>query len=165
MFPDYYKLFDLSPNSSKEEIKKRYRELVKKYHPDVNKKPDATSKMQEIQEAYFILYDEEARSRYNIQYEKIYGNNDSRYESNKSSFGGQTHNEGSKQKTFEFDDPILERWILNAQKQAFYFVKNTYKDATGIAASGCAYYFKALGVCILIFVFIIFIIRACKTFT
>ena len=73
MLPDFYKVFGLDKTATKEDIKKRYRELAKKYHPDVNKNPDATQKMQEILEAYYILNDDEARIRYDIQYEKVYG--------------------------------------------------------------------------------------------
>lgn len=50
-----YKIFGLNPESSEEEIRKRYRELVKKFHPDVNKNPNAEKKFIEIQEAYEIL--------------------------------------------------------------------------------------------------------------
>ena len=47
-----YKLFGLSPGASEEEIRKRYRELVKKFHPDVNKDANAEKKFIEIQTAY-----------------------------------------------------------------------------------------------------------------
>jgi hypothetical protein len=47
-----YKLFGLSPGASEEEIRKRYRELVKKFHPDVNKDANAEKKFIEIQAAY-----------------------------------------------------------------------------------------------------------------
>jgi hypothetical protein len=47
-----YKLFELSPGASEEEIRKRYRELVKKFHPDVNKDANAEKKFIEIQTAY-----------------------------------------------------------------------------------------------------------------
>jgi len=47
-----YKVFGLIPGASEEEIRKRYRELVKKFHPDVNKDANADKKFIEIQEAY-----------------------------------------------------------------------------------------------------------------
>lgn len=47
-----YKVFGLKPGASEEEIRKRYRELVKKFHPDVNKDTNADKKFIEIQEAY-----------------------------------------------------------------------------------------------------------------
>lgn len=163
MLPDYYRIFGLPKTATKEEIKKRYRELAKKYHPDVNKSPDATAKMQEIQEAYYILYDDEARSRYDFQYDKIYGSKKEDFKS--SNTNNQTRNDSTKQKSYEFDDPILEKWILNAKRQAVEFVKNFYRDTKGIAASGCSYYFKALGICIIVFFVIIILIRIFAAFT
>lgn len=159
MLPDYYKIFGLSKSATKEEIKKRYRELAKKYHPDVNKSPDATAKMQEIQEAYYILSDEEAKIRYDIQYDRIYGSQKQEFKSEEQHRTYQTENENTKQKDNQFDDPILEKWILNAKRQAVDFVKHLYRDTKGIAASGCSYYFKALGICIVVFFVIVLLIR------
>ncbi len=52
---DYWKILNLSEDSTLEKIKKAYRELVKKYHPDHNPSPDANRRFQEIQEAYDYL--------------------------------------------------------------------------------------------------------------
>lgn len=164
MLPDYYKIFGLNKTATEEEIKKRYRELAKKYHPDVNKGSDATAKMQEIQEAYYILYDEEARARYDIQYDRIYGSKKQEFKEDTQSKARQTQNENSEQKSYQFDDPVLEKWILNAKRQAVDFVKNLYRDTKGIAASGCSYYFKALGICIAIFFLIVILIRIFRAF-
>ena len=159
MLPDYYKIFGLNVNSSKEEIKKRYRELAKKYHPDVNRSPNATARMQEIQEAYFILSDDEARERYDLQYNRIYGDIKEGRKESKQSSESQKKEKNSGQNTYHNDDPILEKWIINAKRQALDFVKSLYRDTKGIAASGCSYYFKALGICIVIFFIIIIGIR------
>ena len=48
MFKDYYAILEVPSNASKAEIKKNYRRLAKKWHPDVNQGIDTTSKMQEI---------------------------------------------------------------------------------------------------------------------
>lgn len=61
---DYYEVLGVSKGSSKEDIKKAYRKLVKKYHPDVNKEPDAEEKFKEVQEAYEVLSDDSKRSAY-----------------------------------------------------------------------------------------------------
>jgi molecular chaperone DnaJ len=61
---DYYKVLGVKKDASKEELKKAYRQLVKKYHPDVNKEADAEEKFKEIQEAYETLSDEGKRSAY-----------------------------------------------------------------------------------------------------
>ena len=62
---DYYKILSVSPSASQEEIKKAYRRLAKKYHPDVNRGDVAAEeKFKEIQEAYEVLSDEQKRRQY-----------------------------------------------------------------------------------------------------
>ena len=65
MSKDYYKILEVDKNSSEKDIKKSYRRLSKKYHPDLN--PDneeAENKFKEIAEAYTILSDKEKKSNY-----------------------------------------------------------------------------------------------------
>ena len=50
-----YKILEISPNTSPEEAKKKYRELTKKYHPDVNKEPGAEDRFKKINEAYNVI--------------------------------------------------------------------------------------------------------------
>jgi len=61
---DYYDVLNVPKKASKEEIKKAYRKLALKYHPDRNKSPDAEEKFKELSEAYAILSDEEKRMQY-----------------------------------------------------------------------------------------------------
>ena len=61
---DYYEVLGIAKGASSEEIKKAYRQLAKKYHPDVNKEPDAEAKFKEVQEAYDVLNDPQKRSQY-----------------------------------------------------------------------------------------------------
>jgi len=61
---DYYDILGVSKNASSEEIKKSYKQLAKKYHPDVNKENNAEHKFKEISEAYAVLSDEKKRQQY-----------------------------------------------------------------------------------------------------
>ena len=61
---DYYEVLGLQKGASDDEIKKAYRSLAKKYHPDLNKEPGAEEKFKEINEPYETLSDPQKRSRY-----------------------------------------------------------------------------------------------------
>ena len=61
---DYYKVLGVTKSASKADIKKKYFELAKKYHPDVNKEKDAETKFKEISEAYEVLEDDKKRQVY-----------------------------------------------------------------------------------------------------
>ena len=61
---DYYEILGISKDASKSEIKKAYRKLALKYHPDKNQDKGAEEKFKEISEAYAVLYDDEKRKLY-----------------------------------------------------------------------------------------------------
>jgi len=64
MARDYYEILGVSRESDKEEIKRAYRRLARKYHPDVNKEDGADERFKEINRAYEALSEPESRSRY-----------------------------------------------------------------------------------------------------
>ena len=63
-FENPYKVLNLSNNASAEEIKKQFRKMSLKYHPDKNKEEDAREKFQAVNEAYECLSDPNERTWY-----------------------------------------------------------------------------------------------------
>src|SRR5947208_893951 len=63
-YKDYYKILGVERGASDEEVKKAYRKLARKYHPDVSKEANAKEKFQEVSEAYETLRDKEKRAAY-----------------------------------------------------------------------------------------------------
>lgn len=62
---NYYRILGVSPSAEAAEIKKKYRKLSKKYHPDISDRDDAEEKFKEITKAYEVLSSEERRAEYN----------------------------------------------------------------------------------------------------
>jgi curved DNA-binding protein len=63
-YKDYYKILGVERGASEEDIKKAYRKLARKYHPDVSKEANAKERFQEVSEAYETLRDKEKRAAY-----------------------------------------------------------------------------------------------------
>ncbi|MBE9143360.1 molecular chaperone DnaJ [Planktothrix mougeotii] len=64
MAGDYYEILGVSRDADTEELKRAYRRLARKYHPDVNKEPGAEERFKEISRAYEVLKEPEIRARY-----------------------------------------------------------------------------------------------------
>ncbi len=63
-YKDYYKILGVDKDASQEDIKKAYRRLAHKYHPDVSDEPDAETRFKELGEAYEVLKDPDKRRQY-----------------------------------------------------------------------------------------------------
>jgi curved DNA-binding protein len=64
-FRDYYEALGVPRDAADEDIRRAYRSLARRYHPDVNKEPGAEDRFKEVSEAYEVLRDPEKRERYN----------------------------------------------------------------------------------------------------
>ena len=73
MSKSLYETLEVSPNATSDEIKKSYRRLARKYHPDINKEKDAEEKFKEINAAYEILSDELKRKQYDQFGDSMFG--------------------------------------------------------------------------------------------
>lgn len=80
---DYYKILDIQVTATKDEIKKVFRTLAKKYHPDKNKDDEnALRKFQDINEAYQVLSNEDSRKEYDKKLSTFNQNNNKKTSNN-----------------------------------------------------------------------------------
>lgn len=73
MAKSLYETLGVSENASADEIKKAYRKLARKYHPDINKEPEAQDKFKEINAAYEVLSDPEKKAKYDQFGDQMFG--------------------------------------------------------------------------------------------
>lgn len=73
MAKSLYETLEIKDNASETEIKKAYRKLARKYHPDINKEESAEEKFKEINAAYEILSDKEKKQQYDMHGDSMFG--------------------------------------------------------------------------------------------
>ncbi len=109
---DYYKVLNVSINASNDEIKKAFRSLAKKYHPDRNKDDkDALRKFQEVNEAYEVLSKEESRKKYDQEIFKEKNNQETKNKKNKSSREDKTRTYQDKGESIENLNKYFENFF------------------------------------------------------
>ena len=176
MFKDYYKILEISQNATDEEIKKAFREQAIKWHPDRNQGIDTTLRMQEINEAYLILKDKEARTRYDIEYNK-FKQHQARQQKNtteneKAKSESQHKHQEEKQSNrqyeysdFKVEDDLLEKWMANTKRQSVELAKQTIRDFKGVtkaAANGCVNGIVQLVIWVVVINLIVLLFRTCS---
>jgi len=106
MSKSLYETLEVSENTSQEEIKKSYRRLAKKYHPDVNKTSEGEEKFKEINNAYEVLGDVEKRKKYDQFGDQVFGGQD---------FHSYSQSHGS---DFDFED-IFSSFFKQSSRSSF----------------------------------------------
>jgi len=134
MFKDYYIILDISEGSTLSEIKAAFKKQALLWHPDINKSESAQNKMQDINEAYLILKDIEARKHYDVEYQifKKFRRQFTR-----------TSNKGlsapvniGQDFDYKIKDELLNRWIINANQQSRDLVKISIEELFGMTSAG-----------------------------
>ena len=142
MFKDYYAILQIHQDATIEAIKVAYKKQALRWHPDKNPGMDTTAQMQEINEAYLILKDEDARRRYDAAYLRFNEYKRAQQQSTKTKEQEKTTTKETSSDTRDFDieDDVLKRWMNNASEQAKEMVAQMLRDIRGVstaAAQGC----------------------------
>ena len=143
---NYYEILKIKPDASKEIIKKAFREEALKWHPDRNKSPEARERMQLINEAYLILKDDEARFKYDIEYQRYHN-----FKEQNSSY---------REEEYAFDDETLNDWIKKARVQAKEMVKMSIDDLVGMSKVAFSSAWEATKYHVLVLIVLSFILIA-----
>lgn len=133
MFKDYYSILCIGRNATIDEIKNGYRTECKKWHPDKNPNIDTTQKMQDIVEAYLVLKDEEAKQRYDVEYDNFYHTHQPEETASSKTKQGYEYSE------YQFQDEILKKWMENAKKQAKNSVREVIDEFKGASTEAVNY--------------------------
>jgi curved DNA-binding protein CbpA len=158
-FINYYSILEVPFNATEVDLKKAYRTLSMKFHPDRNKDNiSATLKQQEINEAYYILGNTEKKKVYDkefLRYQEFLRNSSRQKQEKDTKTTEQNSENKERQRTddktyrnersyeeFEVFDERLKDWMTEAKKQATQVAKQAASDLTGVLKEGA---FAALG--------------------
>lgn len=163
MFKDYYAILNIPPSASQDEIKQAFKKQALKWHPDRNHGRDTTLEMQEINEAYLILKDLEAKEHYDKEYVK-FKDHLKATQSDKKNYESKDKYEEKKSSNYwdyeyrysdyEVEDDILKKWMANAKRQAVDLAKQMIKDMSTLTKEGAKAAGKEMGRYIIAYIII-----------
>lgn len=177
MFVDYYAVLGIQYPSSLDEIKKAYRALSLKWHPDRNHGVDTSQKMIEINEAYYILKDIDKKNRYDIEYNmyKVFENNTPYNRTNQSSSSQEQEKTDSNPCPFTSSQYYSSNYhfhnikVEDDIKEAHIFAKNLvdeflreFKESSKRAAKGAWEEMQPYVILIFILPILFALIRSCQ---
>jgi len=113
MFRNFYQILGVERTAKRIDIKKAYRKLALQWHPDKNKSLQAQSRFIEINQAYLILADEDAKQKYDDEYDRCFSKN-------QPDVGTGDEN--------LFKDENLNEWSQNARRQAETYAGKSFED-------------------------------------
>jgi DnaJ-class molecular chaperone len=134
MFVDYYAILEIDEEATQEQIKIAFKKQALKWHPDRNPGVDTTKRMQEINEAYLILKDNEARSRYDQEYQRFKKFTRDERQHKKEQKKQDAQDSSYQHYDYQVNDDLLNKWINNAKKQAVSLAKQTVEDLKGMVS-------------------------------
>ena len=128
-YTDYYAALGVERGATADEIKKAYRRLAQKYHPDVSKEPDAEAKFKEVAEAYQTLKDPEKRAAYDALGRRPQGE-----EFRPPPDWARQHGSGGEQ--FSFDDVDFARSVLALRRTRGASGRSGRRAGPGLRSAG-----------------------------
>jgi curved DNA-binding protein CbpA len=139
VFIDYYSTLNVDHKANSGVIKRAYRRQAIKWHPDKNPGKDTASEMQQVNEAYLILGDPDARERYDKEYTLF-----------KQKFSGNEETDSS----YDIQDDILNDWINKARRQSIDLAKQTIQDIVGLTKESTSAAFDRVKYLVLLYILI-----------
>lgn len=125
-YKDYYKVMGLDKTASPEDIKRTYRKLARKYHPDVSKEANAEQHFKEVGEAYEVLKDPKKRAQYD-KYGQYW------QQQQQGPQPGQGHYQASAEESASFEDFINSIFGQRAQEAEFHQPRNDIQAKLAIS--------------------------------
>jgi len=139
VFIDYYSILNVDHKVNSEVIKKAYRSQAIKWHPDKNSGKNTTREMEQVNEAYLILGDPDARKRYDKEYTLFI----QRIADNKST-----------DSNYDIQDDVLKEWINKARRQSIDLAKQTIQDISGLTKESASAAFTRVKYLVILYILI-----------